>query len=258
MGKSEPPPRHYVVPAAVIVEVVTRVEPCIDEAIIADAVASCAKRPSALRQLAWALDLDAELLTSGRAGGPLVVQTLINALIDRGAVNVRLPRCARCGAQKLLEFHDENGRRICPSCNVKRRAGRCTACGCIRPIPYRDHDGRPFCRNCFCKQFDGSADPVAMICDSVTALQADLDREMIADIVRSVAGSPPGQLRLALAIQANPAVLTGEAHKGPAQMPNLVERLIAAGARHVVSPKCTFCQEDQPLSRRRDRQRCCR
>lgn len=258
MCERNPSPRHYAQPVEVITDIVGVLEPGLSVEAIGDAIASCAKRPSSLRKLARAIDLDADLLTSGRPEGPLLIQKLIGALLDRGAVNVVRPRCARCGGQKPLKSFDENGLRVCPWCDMQRNAEPCTGCGSCRHVPYRDTAGRPFCRKCWQTHGDGPADPVAAICDAVCTLEPGLDRATVADIARSVAVSSPAQRKLAVALQANPAVLTGQAHTGPPQMPKLVDRLIAAGAGNVIAPKCPFCQENRTLKHTRDGQRCCR
>ncbi len=258
MRAEGPAPRHYTHPMEVITEIVAVLEPHLDTVVIEEAVAACTNKPAALRKLARTVSLDAELLTSGRPEGPVHIQRLIKALIDGGAVNVVRPRCADCGGQKPLPVFKENHQRICAYCDMLRRARPCAGCGRIRHVSNRDAAGRPFCRRCWLTHADTPEDPVGVICDAVSALQPELDRATIIAVITSVATSPARQRTLAMAIEANPALLTGQAHIGPPQLPMLIDKLIGAGADHLVYPKCPFCQRNRTLAFKRDEQRCCK
>ena len=121
------------------------------------------------RRLAEALLLDATVLTSGDATGPLVVNQLIDELQARGATNVRRPRCARCGNVKPVPYRAD-GQYVCRNCASKQR---CANCGRISHAWYRDRNGQPRCRTC--RPDPDTADPVADICTIVTRVDPDLE-----------------------------------------------------------------------------------
>lgn len=258
MSTRKPLPRHYTHPKEVIAGVISAIEPDLDAAIVERVIASCVTSTVTSQKLGGALALDPTLLTSGRPEGPFIVQALIEGLIDAGAVNVVRLRCARCGGQKTLKNFDENGQRVCPSCRIHLGSKPCTGCGRVRHVANRDRAGRPFCRMCWPAHIDGPSDPIEFICDAVNTVQPNLDRGTIRAAVRSVAATQTGQRKLAVAMQANPNLLSGQAHLGPPKLPPLVDKLIAAGADKLVSPKCPICHENRPLEFKHEDQRCCK
>jgi hypothetical protein len=135
-------------PVAVIIALITAIDPAADPVIIAATVRRAAPRPSHQRKLAWALESHPELLTgSGHLTPVPAVLRLIGLLNDSGITAVAAPACPRCHRQvpvsKALD-----GQRICRGCSARARTEQCSRCGAIREPATRDEHGRPLCPNC--------------------------------------------------------------------------------------------------------------
>lgn len=89
-------------PDAVIVSVVTDIEPDLAPADLHSAIVKAAPSRVQRRRLAHALHQHPDLLTSGRPEGPPQVERLIRALRATGACRLALPRCGRCDQPKPL------------------------------------------------------------------------------------------------------------------------------------------------------------
>lgn len=153
------------------------VEPGLSRRMLLDAVHATGKTKPKRRRLAEALVLDATVLTSGDATGPLVVNQLIDELQARGATNVRRPRCAQCGNVKPVPYKAD-GQYVCRNCAAKQR---CANCGRISHAWYRDRNGQPRCRAC--RPDPGTADPVADICTIVTRVDPDLEPHLVRQVL---------------------------------------------------------------------------
>ncbi|MDH6502430.1 hypothetical protein [Streptomyces sp. SAI-149] len=250
------PPRFLTEPTALIAEVVLAIEPELSPAVVAEAVASTAKMKPRHRKLAEALSRDPELLTSGRPEGPVTIQKLVRALLAVGATRVVLPRCAHCGKQHRLPSLDGD-QRICAYCQMKQAAAAnpCVICGRAAHVASHDHLGRP---RCALHPDSGSQDAVDVVCDHAAAVDPGLARDEVAAAVRATCQMPAHQRQLALALDVNPRLLTGEGAYGPHKLILLIEDLLARGARNIVLPACPFCGTDRKLRHVLDGQRACR
>ncbi|MGW2789814.1 hypothetical protein ACWC9H_07805 [Streptomyces sp. NPDC001251] len=250
------PPRFLTEPVAVISEIVLALEPELAPDTVAETIAALAKLKSRHRRLAEALARDPDLLTSSRPEGPATVQALIRALQAIGAKRVVAPRCARCGKQHNLP-HPDGDQRICAYCRMKKAAEEepCDVCGRCDYIAGRDHLGRARCVD----HLDtGGQDPVYVVCDHVAALDPGLTRDEVATAVRATCQRIKHQRELALALESNPGLLTGEGVHGPHRLILLIEELLTRGARNIVLPGCPFCGTDRKLRHGLGGRRACR
>lgn len=129
-----------------IVEVVSSIEPHLEQAVVLEAIGRAARD---LRQTGWLADAlaggAAALL--GASTGPPVVDRLVSELTAAGAVHVRPPTCCRCGTTRELRERLD-GQRLCKPCGSLLRAEACSRCGKIRPVAFRLPDGRGLCGAC--------------------------------------------------------------------------------------------------------------
>lgn len=252
----EPVPRYLAEPRNVIIEVVARVEPGMAPETIGAAIdAACPYRPHA-RRLAQAIEADPSLLTSEAPLGPRKVEILIYALLERGAANVKPPRCGRCGRANPLPSLDGE-LRICAWCAMRKSGAQqpCSRCGRMYAVKQRDRQGRPLCMRCPPVE---DLDPLTGICGKIAQVEPRLDGAAVAELVRALVPRPAHQRRLLWALEDIPGLLTGQAHLGPPKLIDLVELLREHGAEHVVMPPCPFCGQERPLKRVHDGKRCCR
>lgn len=247
-------PRYARAPEDVICEIVRSVAPSSVGMDVAAVVMQVFRQRPQRRTLAKVLTDDPALLTSGRPEGPRSIERLIRALHERGVEELVLPRCADCGRERPLTALAETGRRICSSCKGGRttRSNPCVICGSVA-FASRDRDGRPRCRR---HPPDPDIDPAQSL-GRLLADQTDLAAETIAQAVRSVERSRPGQLRLLWALQDMPDLLTGGGAKGPPKISALAQALLEQGASNVVVPRCAFCGKSGDLQLRREGLRCC-
>jgi len=248
-------PRFAAEPEQLIVETVRLVEPHLAaEEIEAVLVATVKRRPER-RRLAEVLDGAPDLLTSGRPEGPRSVERLITALLPHGAVRLRLPECARCGAQKRLTGLDK-GLRICAYCVSRRsiRANPCVICG-SRNFQALDREGLPRCRR---HPPDEGRDPLEELSRAIAALPIGLAQPAVAAAIRSVDRRRQGQLRLLWAWEDHPDLLTGAGAAGPVKTIPLIRALLGQGATGLIVPPCPFCRRAAELDMSLNGLRCCR
>lgn len=117
------------------------------EAVI-DQVSPTANRTT---MIARHLRANPDQLTSGGSDMALPVQRLLLALVAAGATGVKAPRCARCGAQTLLEFPDGPQRKMCHLCRYRANTGECATCHRVRPITGHTPEGLPLCGGCYAR-----------------------------------------------------------------------------------------------------------
>jgi hypothetical protein len=113
-----------------------------------------------------------------------------------------------------------------------------------------DRHGRPRCDRC-CDV--DNRDPISVIHTVVLRLDPRVDRDAIAKAVNLSCQRRSYQQKLAWAIEADPALLTGEGQRAPLRViPRFVENLHAAGVTGVVLPRCPGCRRvvriDKPLN----------
>ncbi|MFI5982090.1 hypothetical protein ACIBEA_14545 [Streptomyces sp. NPDC051555] len=251
---SAPLPRVAAEPERVIEEAVLAAEPDLAAPLVEAVLVATVKRRPARRELAEALMADPGLLTSGRPEGPRAVERLIRALLDQGAVNLKLPCCARCGNARPLKAWDGD-QRICGSCLARRIAvaNPCVICG-SRNFSGRDHLGRPRCRR---HAPDEGLDVLTELCRRISVLAPGLSHLDIANAVRTTDSSRNGQTRLLRALEEVPGLLSGDGAHGPPRTIRLIKALADRGASALAIPPCPFCLRDVPLSHTRQDLRCC-
>jgi hypothetical protein len=193
--------------------------------LIAGAAGGRAKQ----RRLAQALAGRPAVLSDGRSPAPRAVGDLLIALVKAGAAEISPPACAQCGkALRTLQRCGDDW--YCGACGEIREP--CAACSRPRRVSSRDRAGRPRCAEC---PDDDGRDPVDVIHGIVAALDPGAGRETVADAVRRSAPRPSYQQKLAWALEANPALLTGDGHLAQLRaIPRLIEMPAspASPARH--------------------------
>lgn len=85
------------------------------------------------------------------------------------------------------------------------------------------------------------ADPLEVVVDLVTGIEASLDRASIQEVVLSVAGGRAKRRRLAQALARRPAVLNDGRSPAPRVVGNLLSALRKAGAVSISPPVCVDC-----------------
>ncbi|GAA4031310.1 hypothetical protein GCM10022232_91580 [Streptomyces plumbiresistens] len=166
------------------------------------------------------------------------------------------PELSPAGKQHRLPNLDGD-QRICAYCQMKQAAAAspCVICGRAAHVASHDHLGRP---RCALHPDTGNQDPVDVVCDHAAAVDLGLARDEVAAAVRATCQMPAHQRQLALALEDNPRLLTGEGAHGPHKLILLIEDLLARGARNTVLPDCPFCGTDRKLRHGLDGQRTCR
>ncbi|WP_138413065.1 hypothetical protein [Sinomonas gamaensis] len=148
---------------AAVVELIGSVERGVSAVRIEAVVAAKASKHAHRVRLLGHLRDDPGVLVSGADSMPRVLQRIIEALIDAGATTLRLPRCPRCGAERLLPEHLD-GRPICSTCygRARKRTITCHRCGRERRLgsAFGDAD---YCGACWRDMYD---DAEAMFLDA--------------------------------------------------------------------------------------------
>ncbi len=135
-------------PVAVLVDIVTSIDPDLTVDAAATAITATATKTAHLHKLAWLLDEDPGLLTGEGAHAPFpMVLRLIDKLCETGATVIRRPACPRCGRVVALS-KQADGLRICRNCYARAHAVTCSRCGAVREPAARDAQGRPLCPFC--------------------------------------------------------------------------------------------------------------
>ncbi|MER6350111.1 hypothetical protein ACWC10_36855 [Streptomyces sp. NPDC001595] len=249
-------PRYATDPEGVIAEAVVAVEPAMPPDLIRSVVRDTFPRGAQRRKLAELLQGDLSWLTQGRSESPTIVERLIRALREQGAVDVQQPRCGACGqARRLVGVLTGSASRICNACEGRRRhqANPCAVCG--RPeFMTRDRDGRPRCRT---HPPDDGADPMEGLCRVIQQICPNMPEQTVAEAVRAVAPVTARQRKLLWALEDRPDLLTGHAAHGPVKVLHLIAALRERGAVNLVAPTCPYCGRNVPLPRTRDGLRCC-
>jgi hypothetical protein len=259
MNSPPEPERVLTDPVGVIVDIVGRVELTLGSAVIADVAEQVARSRAGRRQLAGALSDDPTLLTSGRTAGPPLVDRLIRALSEHGAIAVVQPCCATCGkTPKTICHRAADGLRICTTCHnrVSGVRGRSPCAVCGRVLIPRDYDrqGRPRCGQC---RPDSGVDHIEVICDQIMALDPDADRALLRELVTGTILQRARRRQVAWDLEDRPELLTGDAAEGAQVIRRLVTVLAEHGVRGVVVPRCPFCRKISPLTALVDGTPCC-
>lgn len=247
------PDRAVSDPIGLIVDLVAAVEHQLEPERIRAVVTAVAGGRAKSRRLASALAQRPEVLADGKSPTPRVVGDLLLALRKAGATAVSPPCCAECGKQ-LRTFHRRGQDWYCAVC--EQHTAPCAACGNTRQISSRDRAGGPRCAQC--PDTDGR-DPITVIHNMIVELDPHPDRETIAAAVRASAPRPSYQQRLAWALEAQPALLTGQGHLAPLRaIPRFIDLLHAAGVTGIVRPACPRCHRVVRIDKPLDGMRVCR
>lgn len=234
-------------PIGLITDLVTAAEPCLPAGLIRSTVLAVSGGRAKARRLASALAARPGVLIDGRSPAPRAVGELLRALRQAGATAISPPCCATC--EKLLRTFTRRGQHwYCSTCDQRRAS--CAVCGMTRRVKVIDRDGQPRCDQC--SEVD-DRDPITVIHAVVVQLDPRVDRDAIANVVNQCCQRRSYQQKLAWAIEADPALLTGEGHRAPLRViPRFVENLHAAGVTGVVLPSCPGCHRvvriDKPLN----------
>lgn len=233
-------------PVELIADLVAAVEREMNPGQIHAVVTSVAGGRAKSRRLAAALVERPEVLTDGRSPAPRAIGDLLIALRKAGASSVSPPCCAECGkALRTLQRRGQDW--YCAVC--EQHTEPCAACGNTRAVSSRDRAGEPRCGKC--PDIDGR-DPITVIHNIIVGLAPHVDRETIATAVRGSAPQPAYQQKLAWALQAHPALLTGDGHLASLRaIPRLIDLLHSANVAGIVRPTCPGCRRvvriDKPL-----------
>jgi hypothetical protein len=135
-------------PLVILAAVVIRLDPSLQASAVHAAARRVFARPAKLRQLAWVVEDQPELLTGAGAAAPIpAVLRLIDALCDAGAQTITRPACPQC--RRVIGLHRRiGGQWLCRNCVAKSRAQPCSRCGTVREAATRDPHGRALCPNC--------------------------------------------------------------------------------------------------------------
>jgi hypothetical protein len=231
-------------PLAVIIDLVTAVEPALERTVVETAVTAVAGGRAKRRRLAQALSDRPELLVQGRSPAPRGIGDLLIALRRAGAVRVSPPVCATCG--KPLRSLQRRGQDwFCAVCGPRREP--CAVCGQTRPVTFRDRDRRPRCGQC--PPEDGR-DPADVVVDVVTSLDPTLPAQVVLAAVRESVPQPGQRDQLAWALAERPELLTGAGAEAPVPaVLRLIGKLCQAGAVSIIRPPCPHCGRVIPLVR---------
>ncbi|CAN5679823.1 hypothetical protein BH09ACT7_BH09ACT7_61080 [soil metagenome] len=240
-------------PVGLIVDLVAAAEREMDPGQIHAVVTSVSGGRAKSRRLAAALAERPEVLADGRSPAPRAVGDLLIALRKAGASAVSPPCCAQCGKElRTLQRRGQDW--YCAVC--EQHTEPCTACGNTRAISSRDRAAGPRCAQC--PDVDGR-DPITVIHNMIAELDPHADRETIAAAVGGSAPRSAYQQKLAWALEARPALLTGDGHLAPLRaIPRLIDLLHAAGVAGIVRPACPGCHRVVRIDKPLDGMRVCR
>lgn len=102
-----------------------------------------------------------------------------------------------------------------------------------------------------------ATEPEAVITDVIGAIEPELPAAVIEAVVVETVQQRPRRRELAVALLADPDLLTSGSSEGPRQLGRLIEALQARGSRHLRLPRCAECGQAKPLRARRGIQRIC-
>jgi hypothetical protein len=234
-------------PIGLITDLVTTAEPHLTpDQVRSVAIAAAGGRAKA-RRLAAALAERPEVLHDGRSPAPRAIGDLLRGLREAGATTISPPCCTTCG-KHLRTFTRKGQDWYCGPCQQRRAS--CAGCGQTKRVKALDRSGQPRCAQC--ADVD-DRDPIAVIHAVIAELDPSVGYNTIAAVVDQSCQKRAYQQKLAWAIESDPALLTGDAHRAPLRViPRFVGRLHAAGVIGVVLPTCPGCHRmvriDKPLN----------
>ena len=93
-------------------------------------------------------------------------------------------------------------------------------------------------------------EPLEVIVDIVASFEPSLDRQVVADTVRSLTSHLGDRRRLARALHDDTGLLTSGRPEGPPSIAKLVRALRVAGAVQLIHPRCADCGRERLLPQR--------
>ncbi|WP_342338059.1 MULTISPECIES: hypothetical protein [unclassified Rhodococcus (in: high G+C Gram-positive bacteria)] len=240
-------------PVGLISDLVAEADPGLDPGRARTVVVSTVGGRAKSRRIAAALVARPAVLADGRSPAPRAIGDLLLALRKAGATAIAAPCCADCGKQ-LRTLMRRGQHWYCSVCEQNTAA--CAGCGNLKQVRSHDRDGHPRCAQC---PDPDDRDPIAVIHAAVAALDPAVPRDAIAGVLDRCCRQRGYQRRVAWALEADPALLTGEGHRAPLRViPRLVEHLHASGVRGIVLPTCPGCGRQVRIDKPLDGQRVCR
>lgn len=253
MRSTDCPERAVTDPIGLIVDLIMAVERRLGSEHVGAVVECVAGGRAKSRRLASFLAGHPSVLRDGRSPAPRAVAELLIALRESGALAVSPPCCAECGKQ-LRTIQRRGQDWYCAVCGPQPEP--CAGCGNTRRVATRDRQGGARCVRC--PDRDGR-DPITVIHTLVAERDPSVQREVIAEVVRRCAARPSYQHKIVWALEANPGLLTGQAHLAPVRaIVRLVELLHGAGIAGIVPPACPRCHRVVHIDKPLDGQRVCR
>ena len=253
MTAPEHPGRAVADPVGLMVDLIAAVEGQLERDQIQALVVGVAGGRAKSRRLASHLAGRPGVLTDGRSPAPRGVGDLLITLCEAGASTVSPPCCAECGKQmRTLQRRGQDW--YCSACGPQPEP--CAACGNTRRVSTRDRAGKPRCVKCH--DTDGR-NPLAVIHTVITELDPRAGLDIVAEAVGRTARRPADQQKMAWALEADPTLLTGNAHLAPfPAILRLVDHLIDAEIAGVLRPSCPGCHRPVRINKPLDGQRVCR
>lgn len=240
-------------PARPIAGLISTVETGVPSARIHAIVAAIAVRPNPGVRLLGQLEVDLSLVTAAANPMPRLLQRIIAALIEAGATTVRLPRCACCGAERMLPERLD-GFQVCSAC--KKRAGvrtiTCHRCRQERQLA-SSFAGADYCGACWQGMYGQAAEIFAQAAQDHLP---SLPRAVLAGVFAQLHATPGRRLRLALEIAEHGATWFEVPARGPALFGALYEHLARENPQ-LPPLRCGHCGQDRPLPNVSAGLRCC-
>jgi hypothetical protein len=240
-------------PFGAVTAAVTAVDPDADREMVRRVVEHVGGGRAKRRRLATAVTDNPTVLGTGRSPAARVVGDLLLALRAAGATRIAAPRCAGCD-REITGMQRREDDWFCSPCFVHPQV--CAGCGHERPVTFRDRHGRPRCGQC---PDHISGDPVAALVAIVTSIDPGLTADAAATAITATIVKAGHVNKLALVLEATPALLTGDGAKAPFPMVlRLIDKLCDNGATVIRRPACPRCDRVITLSKQLDDVRVCR
>ena len=240
-------------PLAAVTAAVTAVDPDADREVVRRVVEHVGGGRAKRRRLATAVTSHPTVLHTGRSPAPRVVGDLLLALRAAGTTRIAAPRCKGCD-REITGMQRRGDDWFCSPCFDHPQV--CAGCGHERQVTFRDRHGRPRCGQC---PDHISDDPVAALIEIVTSIDPGLTAEAAATAIAATIVKAGHVNKLALVLEATPALLTGDGATAPFPMVlRLIDKLCDNGATIIRRPACPRCNRVITLSKQLDDGRVCR
>ena len=240
-------------PLGVVIAAVTAIDPDADREMVRRVVEDVGGGRAKRRRLATAVTANPTVLGTGRSPAPRVVGDLLLALRAADVARIAAPRCAGCD-REITGMQRREDDWFCSPCFVHPQV--CAGCGHERQVTSRDRHGRPRCGQC---PDHISGDPLAALVAIITSIDPGLTADAAASAITATIVKAAHVNKLALALEATPALLTGDGADAPFPMIlRLIDNLCDNGATIICRPACPRCNRVITLSKQLDDVRVCR